>query len=197
MYLLDLINDILDISKIEFGSEEPQNNEIDVPLLIESVFVLIKERAHAARLRIRMVFHDDLPPLKADERKLKQILLNLMSNAIKFTPEGGEVTLEARCAWDEGYLFKVRDTGIGIAPGDIAKALQPFGQIDGALNRKHTGTGLGLPLAKELAEMHGGSMELESEPGVGTTVTVRFPAERIIQLSDDADAAPAPRAKLQ
>ena len=179
-HLLDLINDILDISKIELGSEEPNDVEIVVPQLIDSVLVLMKERARQAQVRIETNFHGDAPLLRADERKLKQILINLVSNSIKFTHADGLVTLDVRCRPADGYEFVVSDTGIGIAPDDIAKALQPFGQIDSDLNRKYAGTGLGLPLAKELVEMHDGSLNLQSKSGVGTTVTVRFPANRIV-----------------
>ena len=118
--------------------------------------------------------------LHADERKLKQILINLMSNSVKFTHAGGQVSLYVRSDREHGFVFEITDTGIGIAPEDIDKALQPFGQIDSDLNRKYAGTGLGLPLAKELAEIHGGTMELHSELDVGTTVIVRFPLERTI-----------------
>lgn len=189
-HLLDLINDILDISKIELGSVEPNEVEIAVPQLIDSVLVLIKERAREARLRLETNFHGGLLLLRADERKLKQILINLISNSIKFTHAGGTVTLDVRCDRDIGYEFVVRDTGVGIAPEDIAKAMQPFGQIDNDLNRMNTGTGLGLPLAAELVEMHGGSLELGSELGVGTTVTVRFPADRIVQMIHGEAALP-------
>ncbi len=103
-----------------------------------------------------------------------------MSNSIKFTPAGGSVDLRVWRDAENGFLFEVTDTGIGIEARDIAKALQPFGQIDSALNRKHAGTGLGLPLAKKLTEMHGGTLELQSKPDVGTTVTIKFPAERTV-----------------
>ena len=131
---------------------------------------------------------DDAPLLRADKLKLKQILINLLSNAIKFTDAGGKVTLKAWCSVNGGYVFQVIDTGIGIALEDIPKALLPFQQIDNRLNRKFEGTGLGLPLSKTLVEMHGGSLDLQSQVGVGTTVTVRFPAERIVPLRHDNNA---------
>ena len=105
---------------------------------------------------------------------------------------GGTVELKVRCHSDQGYLFEVIDSGIGIAAENIAKALQPFGQIDSALNRQHTGTGLGLPLAKELTEMHGGTLEIDSEPGVGTKVTVGFPSQRTVRMPDDPRWAKKP-----
>ncbi len=111
-----------------------------------------------------------------------------MSNAIKFTLAGGKVTLRAWSRAESGYVFQVIDTGIGIAFEDIPKALSPFQQIDSALNRKYEGTGLGLPLTKSLVELHGGSLDLQSRVGVGTTVTARFPAQRIIRCSDRTQA---------
>ena len=191
-HLLDLINDILDISKIELGSEEPNETDIAVPALIKSVMVLMRERARGANVQIELKHDRELPRLRADERKLKQILINLLSNSIKFTHAGGQVTLLARSCPDQGYEFVVKDTGIGIAPEHIAKALQPFGQIDSDLNRRYAGTGLGLPLATELTEMHGGSLELRSIPGTGTTVTVRFPAARIVDRIPGAVDQPLP-----
>jgi PAS domain S-box-containing protein len=179
-HLLELINDILDISKIELGSKQPIDAKVSVPKTIDSVLALIRERARDASLSIVADYNDNLPQLRVETRKLKQILLNLLSNSIKFTHPGGEVTLTVSCHQDEGYIFQVADTGIGIAPENIATALQPFGQINSDLNRIHTGTGLGLPLAREFVEAHDGTLELRSELGAGTTVTVRFPADRIV-----------------
>ncbi len=124
--------------------------------------------------------------LRADPRKVKQILANLLSNAVKFTPSG-KITVKAWWRADGGYVFQVVDTGIGIALEDIPKALSQFGQVDGKLNRRYQGTGLGLPLTKSLVELHGGSLDLQSEVGVGTTVTVRFPAERIVHQPPDSE----------
>ncbi len=131
---------------------------------------------------------DDLPLVYADERKVTQILLNLISNAIKFTPEDGKVTVKFWSRAESGYVFQVTDTGIGIAFEDIPKAMAPFQQIDSGLARKHEGTGLGLPLTKSLVEMHGGYLDLQSKAGVGTSVTVRFPAERIVEVSRDTES---------
>ncbi len=179
-HLLNVITDILDISKIEAGKLELHEEPVDVPEAVESCLMLVNERAENAGLTLEIEIADDLPPLRADERKLKQILINLLSNAVKFTPEGGTVTTRVWCHRDDGYVFQVADTGIGIAPDDIPKVLAPFGQVDSTLARKYEGTGLGLPLTKSLVEMHGGSFDLQSEPGVGTTVTARFTAGRIV-----------------
>ncbi|MDE0944102.1 MAG: ATP-binding protein, partial [Alphaproteobacteria bacterium] len=148
---------------------------------------LVKERAHSANVRLDIHFDSGSDMLRADERKMKQILINLISNSIKFTHAGGQVSISVHSDPQNGFVFEVADTGIGIAPGDIEKALQPFGQIDSDLNRKYAGTGLGLPLASELAEIHDGKLELRSELNVGTTVTMQFPIERTICLSQKID----------
>ncbi|MFP6731534.1 MAG: PAS domain-containing sensor histidine kinase [Alphaproteobacteria bacterium] len=188
-HLLELINDILDLSKIEAGKTELNDEIVDVMRVLKSCLTLVKERAQAGGLELSCDAASNLPALYIDERKLKQILINLLSNAIKFTPTGGKVTIRIWSHSDDGYVFQVADTGIGIALIDIPKALAPFSQIDSDLNRKYDGTGLGLPLTKALAELHGGSLDLQSEVGVGTTVTVRFPAERIVSETANASTA--------
>ncbi len=188
-HLLDLINDILDLSKLESGSDELQEDNIDISEVARSAKWLIAGRAQGDNIALETEIADGLPMLFADGLKLKQILINLLSNAIKFTDPGGKVTLKAWCSTKGGYVFQVIDTGIGIALEDISKALTPFQQIDNRLNRKYEGTGLGLPLSKSLAEMHGGSLDLQSQVGVGTTVTVRFPAERIRHFKHDEKTA--------
>ncbi len=179
-HLLKLINDILDLSKIEAGAVELIEEAVDVAKAVNACLLLVKERAVTNNVELKLDLADKLPALQADERKLKQILINLLSNAIKFTPAGGKIDIRVWARSDAGYVFQIADTGIGIALKDIPVALTPFKQLDSDLNRKFDGTGLGLPLTKSLAEMHGGSLDLQSEPGVGTTVTVRFPAERIV-----------------
>jgi signal transduction histidine kinase len=114
-----------------------------------------------------------------DEKKFKQIVLNLLSNAIKFTREGGHVTLSTGTGSDGDFTVTVSDTGVGIAAADLEEALAPFSQVLNAQHRSHEGTGLGLPISRALAELHGGSLEIQSEPGLGTAVTVRLPAERL------------------
>lgn len=180
-HLLALINDILDLSKVESGADELHEDTISVPELVQSVVGLVRHRAHNGAVKLTLDIRNDLPLLFADERKLKQILVNLVSNAVKFTGADGQVTLKAWCRPESGFVFQVIDTGIGMAPEDVPKALSQFGQIDSDLNRKYEGTGLGLPLAKSLIELHGGYLDLQSEVGAGTTVTVRFPANRILR----------------
>lgn len=179
-HLLELINDILDLTKIEAGESDLTEETIDIAKVVKSCLTLVQERAHKADLTLISEFEDDLAPLYADKRKLKQILVNLLTNAIKFTPSGGKVTIKIWYRAASGYVFQIIDTGIGIALEDIPYALAPFKQIDGDLARKYEGTGLGLPLTKSLVELHGGSFDLQSQVGVGTAVTVRFPAERIV-----------------
>lgn len=178
-HLLALINDILDLSKVEAGQEELHEEHIVIPDLIRSITSLVRQRASQKGIGLETEISRDLPSLYADKRKLKQIFINLLTNAIKFTEAGGKVTFSAWCRRESGYVFQIVDTGIGIAPADIPKALSKFGQVDSDINRRHEGTGLGLPLTKELIELHGGSLDLQSVLGKGTTVTVRFPATRI------------------
>jgi len=185
-HLLDLINDILDLSKVESGLDELHEQDIEIPALAHSVWRLIQQRAEKQGVRLILELPEEPPAMYADLRKLKQILVNLMSNAIKFTEAGGTVTMRVRFRGDSGYVFQVADTGIGIALEDIPKAFSQFGQVDSTLGRRHEGTGLGLPLTKALVELHGGSLDLQSEPGVGTTVTARFPAERICDPASGA-----------
>ncbi len=187
-HLLEIINDILDLSKVESGTDELHEENIVIPDNTRSAVRLVRQRAQKAGVELKLEFSENLPALYADERKLKQILVNLLTNAIKFSEAGGKVTLRTWCDGKSGYIFQVIDTGIGMAPEDVPKALSQFGQIDGDLNRAHEGTGLGLPLTKALAEQHGGSLDLQSEVGVGTTVTVRFPTERIVASLDDSDS---------
>jgi PAS domain S-box-containing protein len=178
-HLLALINNILDLSKVESGTDELHEENIEILEIANSVMKLVTGLARSGNVELELDMPDDIPMLHADERKVTQILLNLLSNAIKFTPGGGKVALKIWSRAESGYVFQIIDTGIGITFEDIPKALTRFQQIDSGLNRIHEGTGLGLPLTKLLVEMHGGYLDLQSEDGVGTTVTVRFPAERV------------------
>jgi PAS domain S-box-containing protein len=178
-HLLSIISDILDLSKIEAGHMELHEEMIDIAYVVSSCRTIVKEAAANAGLTLRSLLPGDLPPLYADKRSVRQILLNLLSNAIKFTPEGGGVMVEAMLEPSGDLALVVRDTGVGMTTEGIEIVLQPFGQIESAHTRTHNGTGLGLPISKSLAELHGGSMKVESEVGKGTSVTVRFPARRV------------------
>ncbi len=179
-HLLELINDILDLSKIESGKLKLYEEDIEVPEVIDSVLTLVKDSANKGEIELASDCVEDLPMLRADRRKVKQILANILANGIKFTPAGGRVCLKTWCNTDSGHVFQITDSGIGIPDEQIPRALSPFQQIDSRLGRKHEGTGLGLPLTKALVELHGGTFDLQSEVDRGTTVTVRFPANRIL-----------------
>jgi two-component system cell cycle sensor histidine kinase PleC len=182
-HLLELINDVLDVARIERGLIDLNEKKLDVPLLMASCQRLVNDRAFNAGVQLTSDVSKALPALLADELRTKQILLNLLSNAIKFTPEGGKVSLRAFIDKDDRFQLSVKDTGIGIEPENIETALSDFGQVDGSLARKYDGAGLGLPLSRKLAELHGGELFVESTVGDGTTVTVLFPSERTIQIS--------------
>ncbi len=185
-HLLELINDILDLSKVEAGGEELQEEAIDIPELVQSAILLVQGRAAKGNVRLVLDLQEDLPRLRGDLRKMKQILVNVVSNAVKFTEPGGSVTLCARCRPESGHVFQVADTGLGMAETDIPKALSPFGRIAKGVGRSIEGTGLGLPLTKKLVELHGGRLNLESALGVGTTVTLEFPPERVVTVASPA-----------
>jgi len=178
--LLSLINDILDMSKIEAGKRALQETSMDVERVVQSVIHLVAARAKLGKLGLHVQVPKDLPFLRGEEKALKQILTNILTNAIKFTPEGGSVTLRAFRDDQDWIAIAVKDTVIGIAADDIEIALMPFGQIESALSRKHQGTGLGLPLTKALVELHGGTLSIASAAGAGTTVTIAFPPERLV-----------------
>jgi signal transduction histidine kinase len=175
-HLLAIINDILDLSKIEAGQETLAEEERTLDSLVAEVCTLLGETDHAEFLT---ALPQPSPLLRVDSRKFRQILVNLLSNAFKFTPAGGRVTLAAEFT-PAGLSLSVRDTGIGIAPEDIENVLAPFGQVESAFSRRHHGTGLGLPLAKSLAELHGGTLAVHSVLNEGTVVTVRLPAWRVL-----------------
>jgi len=175
-HLLALINDILDISKIDAGKIEFQVGIVDVNRLIASCLSMIKQNAYKKSLSIHSHINTNVTSFRADERRLKQILVNLLSNAVKFTPGGGEIFLNVDGDPErESLKFQIRDTGIGIAEKDMDSLFQPFVQLDSRLSRAHSGTGLGLALVRRLTEMHGGGISLESEIGAGSCFTVTIP----------------------
>jgi len=179
LHLLSIINDLLDLSRIEAGRLELTEEAVSVAELFEAAGRFLRERADSAGLSLSVEAAGDTTAVRGDPRALRQVLLNLLSNAVKFTPAGGRVTLESALHGDGGVLFRIKDTGIGIAESDIARALEPFGLIESPLSRKYPGTGLGLPITRALVELHGGRLLIESKLGVGTTVTVHLPAERV------------------
>ncbi len=181
-HLLEVINDILDLSKAESGKLTLTEEELDPATIIDAVVRAMKPQADAGGLTLTAAIPAPLPRLWVDARIFRQILLNLVSNAVKFTGPGGLVEIEARCDAQGRFIATVRDTGIGMAPDDIPKAFEPFRQIDNHLSRKYEGTGLGLPLVKAMVAAHSGTLDLTSELSAGTTVTVTFPASRVLAV---------------
>jgi len=181
MHLLGIINDILDLSKVEAGRLELSEDIIDLHEIIKSALGLLRERAAAGEPVVSTELAGALLPIRGDERKLKQVMANLLSNAVKFTPAGGEIVVSSRVE-ERRIVVEVRDTGIGIAPEHVARALSPFGQVDSRLSRRYQGTGLGLALACALVDLHGGALSLDTATGRGTTVRVSLPRERLVEL---------------
>ncbi len=179
--LLSLINDILDMSKIEAGKRTLSETVLNIERVVDSVIRLVAARAKTGKLHLHLNVAKDLPALRGEEKAMKQILTNLLTNAIKFTPEGGDVTLTAALDEQRRIFIRVEDTGIGIATEDVVVALAPFGQIESVLSRKNQGTGLGLPMTVALAELHGGILDLKSTVGTGTAITITFPVDRVVQ----------------
>ncbi|MEA5452446.1 PAS domain-containing protein [Leptolyngbya sp. CCNP1308] len=189
-HLLDLINDILDLSKIEAGKLELETALVSVQYLCESSLTFVRQLALSKDVGLSLEIAQAIPDIVVDERRIRQVLINLLSNAVKFTPSGGQVTLQARVEQQNGrnhLKLSVTDTGIGIAPDDIAKLFQPFVQIDSSLSRQYNGTGLGLALVRKMAELHGGTVSVTSEVNQGSCFTLNLP-----YLTDIALPAIAP-----
>ncbi len=183
MHLLGLVNDILDVTRLEANAMQLDEQDIDLAVLAEETVKLMQPKADEAGVALSTAFAVEHPYLHGDARRIRQVLLNLFSNAVKFTPRDGKVILSIDKTAPGGIAIAVSDTGIGIAACDIPTALAEFGQVDNSLARKYAGSGLGLPLSKRLMELHDGTLVLESQPGKGTTVTVTFPPERVVDLS--------------
>lgn len=182
-HLLQLINDILDVSAVEADKLELREEVTDVCEICDIAIQILRPKAENSKILVQSIHTPNFPLLFADPLRLKQIFINLISNAVKFTLPNGTVSCNAFID-DEGCMVvNVTDSGIGMDEAGIEKALEKFGQVDSSLSRTYEGTGLGLPLTKGLIELHGGTMELASELGKGTTITVRFPAERVVSLN--------------
>ncbi len=187
-HLLAIINDILDLARIEAGKAELTEDPLDPQQLIASCIRVVSERARLAGVTIRFDADSANFVFLGDERKLKQIVINLLSNAVKFTPTDGTIDIDWKIIEDRCCALIVADTGIGIAPVDLQRVLQPFAQAESGLNRRYEGTGLGLPLTRGLVELHGGRFRLESELGRGTTAIVEWPLSRVHVIGTAADA---------
>ncbi|MDE1148844.1 MAG: ATP-binding protein [Azospirillaceae bacterium] len=187
-HLLAIINDILDVSKMEAGKVELRERVCDLGALVAGCERIARARAMEKRIDLAIALAPGLPPLLADDVKVKQILLNLLSNAVKFTDSGGTVTLTVTINPEAQLVIAVTDTGIGIAAEDLPKVFVPFQQIDNVYARTTQGTGLGLSLSKGLAELHGGRLEIASTLGRGTTVSLILPSQRLLTggMGDEA-----------
>ena len=180
-HLLELINDILDVSAIEANALDLNEDDIHLDVAVDAAIRLMGPRAKQGKVKIRSTINGECPLVFADERRVKQIFLNLLSNAVKFTPEGGDVLVSSQLNADTSLSITVTDTGAGMDQDEVEKAMSKFGQVDSGLDRKHEGTGLGLPLTVGLVEHHGGTFSVKSERGRGTEITVTFPKERVVQ----------------
>ena len=176
VHVLSLVNDLLDLSKLDAGKLELNVEPVEILKIIIDCVRCVGAQATKDRIGISVHVFDGVDRLCGDSKRLRQMLLNLLSNALKFTPVGGEVTIDV-FRRGEDVAISVSDNGIGIRAEDIPKVLEPFGQVENEMSQKHPGTGLGLPLTKELAELHGGSLTMESNVDVGTTVTIILPPD--------------------
>ena len=185
VHLLSLINDILDLSRLDAGQMEITNEDVDLTEAVAQSLKIVHGRAREANIRILTAVETPGLAVRGDKRRVRQVLINILANAVKFTPAQGTVRVSIRRDGDTAVIA-VADTGIGMAKEDIPKALERFRQVDSSLSRKYEGAGLGLPLARQLMEAHGGRLELDSTLHVGTTVTMLFPAERVIERHEAA-----------
>lgn len=189
-HLTALINDVLDVARVESGRVALRDEAVQVTTLVRAALVMIGDRAREAGLNVEELLDKDLPGLRGDSLRLKQVLLNLLANAVKFTPTGGRVMVRGWRDDHGGIVLAVEDTGIGISAQDRERVLANFSQADSRLERRYQGMGLGLPLARSLMELHGGSLEIDSAPGLGTRVLLQFPPERV---SDNPGCDPIPQ----
>ncbi len=180
VHLLNLINEILDLSRIEAGRYELNEEPFSLIHVVADCHHLLKLRASSRGITIHEVFEDEMPKLWGDERATRQIVLNLLSNAIKFTPQGGEIWLKSGWTASGGQYLSVKDTGSGIPEDEIPIVLASFGQGSNSIKSAEQGAGLGLPIAKNLIDMHGGTFTLKSKLRIGTEVIITFPPERVM-----------------
>ncbi|MBT7944144.1 MAG: PAS domain S-box protein [Alphaproteobacteria bacterium] len=187
-HLLNLIGEVLDLSKLEVGEFGIHESEIDVAETIKTCVKMVQGRSDEKKIFLSTLVSNDLPLLHVDQLRFKQIMLNLLGNAIKFTLPSGEVAVSAKLSKNDKFVIEVSDTGLGIAEDDIPKVLKPFGQVNDVMTRNHEGSGLGLHLAKSFTEIHGGTLEIESTLGEGTNVILTFPSERTIRQGQEKTA---------
>jgi two-component system cell cycle sensor histidine kinase PleC len=192
-HLLSLINGILDVSKIQAGKLSVECEPFDVTRVLDSCLLIIGAKAKDKKIEVTREVQPDIPKLFADPLRVKQILINILGNAIKFTPENGKVHVKIDMGIRGFVAIAVSDTGVGMSLQDIETAMRPFGQVDSGFNKKHEGTGLGLPISYALARLHGGNLTVESEKGRGTRVTVTLP----VHVPSPIIHQPLPAAKLR
>jgi signal transduction histidine kinase len=183
-HLLNIVTDILDLSKAEVGKLSLSEDNISLSEVVDQCCRLVREKAAEGSLALEIVPIAEPALLRADSRLVKQVFINLLSNAIKFTDPGGDVTVSMARAGDGGWTVSFADSGVGIAEDDLKRILEPFVQVESAFARKRGGAGLGLPLAKKVMELHGGTLTVASQLGVGTTVSVHFPAARTLPAEE-------------
>lgn len=191
-HLLELINSILDLSKVESGTANLAEDEVALGEVIRDSLTTVREQAAEAGVVVDANLPGDLPRVRGDVTKLRQIFINLLSNSVKFTPRGGSVSVSGRREPDGGFAVIVADTGIGMSEAELRVAMEPFGQVENSLARSFEGTGLGLPLARRMTEMHGGRLTPRSVKGVGTTVEVVLPVSRVLWLNTARTTRDAP-----
>ena len=179
-HLLGLINDVLDLSKVEAGRYQLLEEKVELSELLDTCMEMVSETAHLNYLTLCPPPTCGLPCLRGDARVIRQVILNLLSNAMKFTPPGGRIIIDCGPDTKDGYMISVADTGCGIAADALDKVMEEFQQADITVSRDHGGTGLGLPLCRRFMLLHGGNLSLSSRLGVGTTVTAHFPADRVL-----------------
>ena len=176
-HLLEIISNVLDISRLEFGKTELKEEVLDPAELIDACLATVRVQAETKKIELRPDIPRPCPKIRADHLRLRQIVINLLSNAVKFT-EAGSITVSLR--WEDSISITVADTGIGMSHDEIAIGLEPFEQVENAITKTYEGTGIGLPLAKRLVELHGGTIVITSTKGAGTSVCVQLPADRIV-----------------
>ena len=182
-HLLNLINDVLDVSKIEAGMMDIVEQDVDMTKVVTYAVRTVRDQAARGQVTVSAEAPEAAPWLRGDEVRLKQILLNLLANAIKFTQPGGRVEVKTHVDGGNSMVWRITDTGIGIQASDLARVLEPFQQVPGDFHRTHEGAGLGLYVTNSLVKLHGGTLTIESEIGKGTAVTVIFPPERTLPSS--------------
>jgi signal transduction histidine kinase len=186
IHLLQIVTDVLDLSRVEAGKMELNEDVVEIEPVVRASILIVSQRAAKDAIKLCVSISDSIPRIRADQVRLKQILINLLSNAVKFTPCNGEVNVNVNQSPQGEVVFAVRDTGIGIAPEDIPSIQKPFVQLDDVVTKRYEGTGLGVPLALAMAKLHGGSLHFESRPGLGTTVILTLPVERVLTSVDES-----------